>query len=254
MRRQPPSTDPQLIDYGDHNNSNPRPMDRLTQIRALLDEATADEKDAICADLARICKIHPLERKWNVSAQDILDAIQRAPDLTHRGIRGVIADAAFTLNVIRPLAAAGWNIHEAVGDVPYDALIEDAGGRVTVQVKMQRQKAQRPMLASEANKILRGGPESWVVEVQKTRAGKDSEGNETRPYKFNDFDILAVALHPSTNDWSKFRYTVARWLMPSPSDAKQIFKYQAVPKAPDANWTDDLGECIAWHRSGRQRS
>ena len=31
-------------------------------------------------------------------------------------------------------------------------------------------------------------------------------GLATRPYRFGEFDILAVSMHPSTNDWNRFMY------------------------------------------------
>jgi hypothetical protein len=47
----------------------------------------------------------------------------------------------------------------------------------------------------------------YAVEVQKTRSG-EKKGQKTRPYRFGDFDILAVNLHPTTGDWKRFVYTV----------------------------------------------
>ena len=49
----------------------------------------------------------------------------------------------------------------------------------------------------------------YVVEVQKTRGGFDPQTNEdTRPYRFGEFDILAVITHPSTHDWNRFLFTL----------------------------------------------
>jgi hypothetical protein len=80
-----------------------------------------------------------------------------------------------------------------------------------------------------------------------------TQGEATRPYRFGEFDILAVALHPSTNDWANFRYTLSKWLVPDAKNNTLVYKYQAVPKAPNANWTDNLLECIEWFRNGRPR-
>jgi hypothetical protein len=91
----------------------------------------------------------------------------------------------------------------------------------------------------------------FVVETQKTRGGKDSNGGDTRPYRFGEFDILAVSLHPSTDNWAKFRYSLGRSLLADPSVPTRIFKYQAVPMQPNDLWTDDIEECIEWLRSGR---
>ena len=51
------------------------------------------------------------------------------------------------------------------------------------------------MMATEAYKRLSG--ELYVVETQKTRAGTDNDGADTRPYRFGDFDILAVNMEPA---------------------------------------------------------
>jgi hypothetical protein len=92
----------------------------------------------------------------------------------------------------------------------------------------------------------------YVVETQRTRGGTDPQTNEqTRPYRFGEFDILAVAMQPSTNDWSAFMYTVCNWLIPRPEDSKLILKFQPVAKAPDNTWTNSFTQCVDWLRSGR---
>ncbi len=92
----------------------------------------------------------------------------------------------------------------------------------------------------------------YVVEVQKTRSG-NKNGEETRPYRFGDFDILAVNMQPSTGDWNRFVFTVGSWLLPSKKGANQIEIFQPVPEHPDDFWTDDLATCIKWFRSGLQK-
>ncbi len=124
---------------------------------------------------------------------------------------------------------------------------------MTIQVKMQRQKEHRPMMANKALEILPAG--SYVVETQRTRGGKDLRtGENTRPYRFGEFDILAVSLHPSTNDWKSFRYAVARWLIPMPKKKSLILKFQPVAPEPNEVWTDDLQTCIGWLRSGIKKT
>jgi hypothetical protein len=78
-------------------------------------------------------------------------------------------------------------------------------------------------------------------------------GENTRPYKFGDFDILAVSLHPSTNDWAKFLYTVCSWLVPRPENEELILKFQPVPNQSDENWTDDFFTCVSWFRSNQKK-
>lgn len=111
----------------------------------------------------------------------------------------------------------------------------------------------------------------FVVEVQKTRTGKKKKGkekipgteltittteavtSETRPYSVNDFDILAVNMHPSSRDWTNFRYTVASWLIVKSSDKNLFETHQPVAEVPNDVWTDDLATCLRWLEEGEQR-
>jgi len=92
----------------------------------------------------------------------------------------------------------------------------------------------------------------YVVEVQKTKTG-ERNGEKTRPYRFGDFDILAVNLHPSTGDWKRFVYTVGNWLLPRPQQLGLIEVFQPVRNCPDEYWTDDLGRCIDSFLAGGQK-
>ncbi len=223
----------------------------VEEIKALLDKCTEEQRREIFKHLRKYIAIHPIERKLNCSAEIILEAIDRASDLTLRGIRGIIAEASFKYEVLEKLK--GWTDVTPDGDSSYDYAIEDAEGKVTIQVKMQRLKDKRPMMANQAYRILPSG--MFVVETQRTRGGKDQRtGENTRPYRFGEFDILAVSLHPSTGDWSRFRYTVARWLIPMPKKKSLILKFQPVATEPNDVWTDDLLTCILWLRSGVKKT
>ena len=72
--------------------------------------------------------------------------------MTLRGIRGVIAEASFEINVVRKLV--GWENITPAGDFPYDFLLKDSHGSVRVQVKMQRLKDHIPMTANQAYRIF----------------------------------------------------------------------------------------------------
>lgn len=119
--------------------------------------------------------------------------------------------------------------------------------------EMQRQKEHRPMMANKASRFLPA--DCYVVETQRTSGGKDQRtGENTRPYRFGEFDILAVSMHPSTKNWNSFRYTVADWLLPMPTNKKLLLKFQPVSSEPDEDWTDDLLTCIKWLRSGKRKT
>jgi len=223
----------------------------VDQIKALLEKCSDEQRREIFQFLRIRVPIHPIEEKLNCSAEIILEAIDRASDLTLRGIRGIIAEASFKYEVLDKLK--GWKDVTSGGNDAFDFKIKDSKGPVTIQVKMQRQKEHKPMMANKALKILPAG--SFVVETQRTRGGKDQHtGENTRPYRFGEFDIIAVSMHPSTNSWNSFRYTVAHWLLPMPTNKKLLLKFQPVSIEPDEDWTDDLLTCIKWLRSGKRRT
>lgn len=121
-----------------------------------------------------------------------------------------------------------------------------------VQVKMQRSKEHKPMMARQAYQFLPA--DMFVVETQRTRGGKDPKTSEdTRPYRYGEFDILAVSMHPSTNSWATFMYTVADWLLPRPENTQLILKFQPVAIRPNSSWTDRFETCVQWLRSGERR-
>lgn len=105
-----------------------------------------------------------------------------------------------------------------------------------------------------ANEAYRSLPANmYVVETQRTRRGSDKSGGSTRPYRFGEFDLLAVAMHPSTNEWDTFTYTVADWLLPGRTDPTELLKFQPVAMAPNDDWTDSFRSAARWLRSGQQK-
>ena len=221
--------------------------DTLQAIRAALAAVSSDDRRRIFQDLRKEFPIHELERKWNAPADVVLEAIARATDLTQRGLRGVIAEAAFGQTVVVPLLSAGWTDDTPSGDIPFDFRLKDKLGTVKVQVKNQRNEKQAPKLWNKQ-------PGVYVAETQKTRSGKDKAGHDTRPYRFGEFDILAVCLHPSTNEWSRFLYTVGDWLLPREKDRKLIAVFQPVDPKAGKDWTTDFAKAVSWYRSGTKKT
>ncbi|MDD5369977.1 MAG: hypothetical protein PHQ40_12890 [Anaerolineaceae bacterium] len=219
-------------------------MDNFEEIIRLLPLCNEQQKRKIFDLLRAEFSIHPLEKKLNIQAEIILEAIDRASDLTLRGVRGVIAEAAFDIHVLKSLV--GWQILPLASDYSYDYIVKDNDGEVHIQVKMQRLKDHQPMSANNGYKYL--SKEMYVVETQRTRGGKTKTGNDTRPYHFGDFDILAVSMEPSTHNWNSFMYTVANWLLPRQDDKSLILKFQPIPKEPNHDWTNNLEQCISWFR------
>jgi hypothetical protein len=213
-------------------------MGKEDEVIRLLETCSDEERKEVFLYLRKTIPIHRIEEKLNTQAEVILEAIDRASDLTLRGIRGIITEAAFLVEVIAKLK--GWQDVTPPGDLAYDFLLEDRRGRVGIQVKMQRTERGLPKETPTGK---------WVAETQRTRGGTNQAGQATRPYRFGEFDILAVSLHPSTRDWSKFMYTVGNWLLPRPNNSHLLKVMQPVAKVPNEDWTDDLNVCIKWFRS-----
>lgn len=228
-------------------------MDKEVQrITDLLQQCNNTQRYYIFRELRQEFKIHPIEDKLNIAAEIILDAINKdAAGLTFRMLRGVIAESAFELEVLRKLNK--WENITPAGDLPYDFLIRDFKSVVSIQVKLQRSKGQIAMTARSASKYF--SDKLFVAETQKTRGGKNGvTGDDTRPYKFGEFDILAVCMQPSTNNWGEFRYTVSSWLLPRKDNPDLMQKFQPVSLIPNEDWTDDLGVCINWLNERRLKT
>lgn len=221
----------------------------LEEIWRLLQQSSQEDRGKLFDRLRQEFPIHSLEREWGVRADLILEAISRSSDLTKRGVRGVIAEAVFERSVVSPLIKNGWRNETPVGDHPFDFLLLDQAGPVKIQVKMQRLEKRVPKLWSRSSQV-------YVAETQRTRSGKDNAGASTRPYRFGEFDVLAICMHPSGGDWTKFRYTVADWLLPRQKKKEKhlIQVFQPVPNAPNADWFDDFETVVQAFRSGVKKT
>jgi hypothetical protein len=227
--------------------------DPLSTLKQQLDRCTETERAAVVDYLHARMPQHPLEKEWGVGSEIILSAIARSSDLTKRGVRGIIAEAVFERNVLAD--PKGWKAVRFVEDRPYDFLLHSEAEprhEARIQVKLQRMLKQEPMFAAKANRHY--PKDMYVVEVQKTRGGFDPQTNEdTRPYRFGEFDILAVNMHPSTRDWNRFLYTLGDWLVPRHPNTALIEIFQPVPSVANDVWTDSLTTCLAWLMAGERK-
>lgn len=213
----------------------------IKEIKRLIDKCNDEQCKDILHYVRQRIDIHPLEKRLNCSAEIILESISRAADITVRGIRGIITEVVFKQKIIDELTT--WRDITPTGELPYDFLLTDGAHQVNIQVKMQRKQNQVPL-------VKKG---KWMAETQRTRNGIKG-GEKTRPYRFGEFDILAVSLQPSTGDWHRFLYTVGSWLIPRTKEAALIRVMQPVSMIPDDDWTDNLETCIGWYFSGRRKT
>lgn len=218
----------------------------LVAIRELIAQCTPEELAALFRELRARHLIHEFEEVIGAPAEMILEAVHRAPELTRRMLRGVIADAAFRQFVIVPLAVGGWHDVTPVGNFAFDYKVDDGQGAMTVQVKLQRSERGAPVV--KRGERYGFGDSVHIVETQKTRTGTDGEENQTRPYRYGDFDILAVSMQPSSGKWDRYMYTLGRWLLPG-RNAGEIATLQPVAIGANDFWTNDFVEAVRWFRT-----
>lgn len=220
----------------------------VASIRKLLAQCTTEEREALFRELRATHQIHEFEAVVGASAEMILEAIHRSPELTRRMLRGVIADAAFRQLIVNRLATHGWVDVTPVGNFAYDYKLEDSLGPVTVQVKLQRSQLGRPVV----RRGIRFGfaEDVFMTETQKSRSGTDgtdSVDNQTRPYRYGEFDVLAVSMQPSTARWDCYMFTLGRWLIEGKRH-NEIATLQPVSMVSNNFWTDDFNLAAQWLR------
>jgi hypothetical protein len=67
----------------------------LDAVWEMLGACSPEEQEGFFRELRQRYMIHEFERVIGAPAEMILEAVHRAPELTRRMLRGVIADAAF---------------------------------------------------------------------------------------------------------------------------------------------------------------
>ena len=221
------------------------PDDLVLSIRGLLSACTESQKRQIFTELRSEILIHEFENVIGAPAEMILEAVHRAPELTRRMLRGVIADAAFRQFVIPPLIDKGWSDSTPEGNFAYDYILSDQIGKVSIQVKLQRSEKGKPVIRSGKKYGLKD--DVFIVETQKTRTGNDANQQKTRPYKYGEFDIIAVSMQPYTQLWDRYMFSLQRWLLPAKNEA-ELATLQPVSMVPDAFWTNNFETAIDWFR------
>jgi len=137
----------------------------------------------------------------------------------------------------------GWSSEPVHNDAAFDLLLKDESGSIRVQVKLQRRQKGIPLLH-------RKFPGSYVVETQRTRGGTRRETNEpSRPYRVEEFDVLAVCLQPSTGDWRDFVYCAARDLLTRKDNEQLLEVLQPVPMKDSKYWGRSFEDIVRRLRS-----
>jgi len=154
---------------------------------------------------------HALELKYGLTAQELLDAIDKRFRLKV-ALEGAVAEVHFERK-LRIAAREGWlNAYDSHDvDGMHDFTVETLSGvSIRVEVKTIRNEL-KPK-----------------VELQKTRAAKADPSS--RYYNRDHFDVVAVCVGRSTGDWSQFRYALVREL---PNHRSYPDKLQVMHPIPD---------------------
>lgn len=159
---------------------------------------------------------HPLELKYGLTSQELLDAIDKRFRLKV-ALEGAVAEVHFERKLIIA-SKEGWLTSYEGHDVDgmHDFTVITLGG-VAIRVEV---------------KTIRNG-EKAKVELQKTRAAKGDPSS--RYYERDHFDVVAVCVGRLTGDWAQFRYTLVRDL---PTHKNHPSKLQVMHGIPDGEETE----------------
>jgi hypothetical protein len=154
---------------------------------------------------------HALELQYGLTAQELLDAIDRRFRLKV-ALEGAVAEVHFERK-LRIASREGWltgyESHDKDGMHDF-TVVTLSGWSIRVEVK-----------------TIRYGPKPQV-ELQRTRAAKGDPSS--RYYDSDHFDVVAVCVGRFTGDWSQFRYALMREL---PSHRNHPRKKQVMHLIPD---------------------
>ena len=154
---------------------------------------------------------HPLELKYGLTSQELLDAIDKRFRLKV-ALEGAVAEVHFERK-LRIASREGWLTSFEGHDVDgmHDFTVVTLSG-VAIRVEV---------------KTIRNGVKPQV-ELQKTRAAKGDPSS--RYYDRSHFDVVAVCIGRFTGDWDQFRYALVRQL---PNHRSHPNKLQVMHPIPD---------------------
>ena len=168
----------------------------MSKLQQIVDSLTEEEKCLLSLELEPYRIKHPIEQRLQLDYHLILDSLnKKSAGLTFRMLRGIIAETAFEKYILE--SVQGLKVVEFDCDLPYDFMVDYRGRRHTIQVKLVRSERDVPKFYSHNRRPT----QLFAAETQKTRGGKNPlTGEDTRPYRAGEFDILAIAMQPVTGN------------------------------------------------------
>ncbi len=176
---------------------------------------------------------HPLEAALNAPADDIMEAISRG-FRAQADVKGKLAELYFS-RLLDDLQGRGvideYEWFDKDGEP--DFVVRSGAKRLVIEVKNIRSGTDGRFAAAHAG----------VVELQKTRSGTDANGNATRGYAADHFDVLAACLFNQKREWV-FRFAESRALATRATNAGVLQVLQPVVYAGNGVWSLDLEATI----------
>jgi len=177
---------------------------------------------------------HPIEKLFKSSAKDILDALQIG-SRARVDVKGKLAEL-YLLRKLETLKASG-----AIDDFVHQDIDGEPDFLVTRNGKTYRLECKNLRDAEDGRYRKNGATLAYKVEVQKTRNSKD--GTNTRHYRRDYIDILAVCLFNQIGEWG-FYFIKAEDLEVQPDDIEYIKVMQRVPLSPSGVWKTELVDVL----------
>lgn len=170
---------------------------------------------------------HDLEKLFNATAKDIMDAIISG-FRTQVDVKGKLAELY---------------LHKYLKELDDEKIItnlqwEDRDGEPDFKLKYQS-KTYKVECKNLRNETYKKPKKAYKVEIQKTRNSKD--GTNTRSYRVDYFDILAVCMFNQTGEW-RFVFIKSSDLEVVTENNSLLKIMQRVPTEIEGPWKTDLLE------------
>jgi hypothetical protein len=185
---------------------------------------------------------HPLELKYGLDSEDLLDAINSRFRLKV-ALEGAVAEVqmARKIEAIVGSVIDRYELHDLDGHPDFSIWLPGRLGPIFAECKNVRESGKAGGEAyREGGKIV-----AYKVETQKTRA---ATGDPTsRYYDVTQYHVLGVCLGKKTGDWSDFMFVRSVDLLCHVKHSHKLAVMQRVP-LPDAEnaepWYADLADLL----------
>ena len=186
---------------------------------------------------------HPLEKKYDLSASEILDAINERLRL-RVAVEGAVAELQMEKHICRQVGSRldRYEAHDIDGHPDFSLWLPNKKKPVYAECKNVRESG----VEGGEGYRSKGKIVAYKVETQKTRAAKSDP--TSRSYGIDQFQILGVCLGKKTGNWSDFMFARTIDLQRDTRNPHKLAVFQRVPLLDGQDlrpWYSDIGELLA---------